>query len=278
MKLTSIEIHIKNSTDIMVLSFRDPTRRNAFNIKDITGLDAENILAQPHAGTSQTEKYYTLYAQKRDIVFKIGLNPRQGEGESHSDLRDAIYKAVSSSRASEVEIHFKNGTELVATLSGFISKIEAPHFTKTQEVTLTVSCKNPMLKSPYPVQIDVKDLNPSYTIIYDARSTSPHGLTYSVSLFSDLPEMVFGSPEGDWHFGLAPTAVGGFQRSDILHVSSEDPKEVYLNRGANKLYIADAITPGSSWPIVFPGHNVFKFETTLIVWEAISYHQTYWGV
>jgi hypothetical protein len=277
MKLTSVEIHVRNSSDIMVLSFRDPTRRNAFNIKEITGLDAEEILAQPHVGIGQASKYYTLYTQNRNVVFLISLNPRQGEGESHSDLRDAIYKAISSSRAGEVDLYFKNGSEVVATLSGFISKIEAPHFARTQEVTLTIFCKNALLKAPNPINVDITDLSTEYTIISDTRSTAPHGFTYEVTIrTSNLPGVVISDPDGEWYFNVTPS--GGYVLNDVLHVSSEDPKEVYILRGSNKILIADAIRPGSSWPIIFPGYNVFKFNDINISWKSISYYQMYWGV
>jgi hypothetical protein len=277
MKLTSIEIHVKNSTDIMILSFRDPTRRNAFNIKEITGLDADEILAQPHVGTGSS-KEYTLFTQNRNVVFLISLNPRQGEGESHSDLRDAIYKAVSSSRAGAVDLYFKNGSEVVATLSGFVSKIEAPHFARTQEVTLTIFCRDALLKAPKPISIDVKDLNPEYTIISDTRSTAPHGMTYSVKFNSALPELTLSDPDNEWYFGINPKAINGFSVNDILYVSSEKSKYVYVMRNGVKSYVADGIVPGSSWPIIFPGYNIFKFDTFTVSWDEISYFQTYWGV
>ncbi len=44
MRVTSVELHPANSSDICVLSFRDPTHANPYNVKEIIGLDADEIV------------------------------------------------------------------------------------------------------------------------------------------------------------------------------------------------------------------------------------------
>ncbi len=81
-------------------------------------------------------------------------------------------------------MQFNNGDNTVAAISGFVTKFEAPNFTKTPEVQLTVNCSDPMLKALDEVNVDVTDLDPFFTTIVDDESTSPHGFRFGV-IFSE---------------------------------------------------------------------------------------------
>src|SRR5690349_10437174 len=119
MKLTSIEIHPENSSDVAILSFRDPNTINPYNVKGITGLDADEIVPRSYGG-SGSFKFYNLSLLNREIVFKVGLNPRFSDHKSYSDLRDNLYRMISSSRTGKIQIQFKRGTDVIAVISGFV--------------------------------------------------------------------------------------------------------------------------------------------------------------
>lgn len=274
MKLTSVEIH-SAGPDITVLSFRDPGRTNPYNVKTILGLDADDIAPRYYGGTGNT-KFYNLSLEKREIVVIISLNPRFSLNESFSDLRDALYKMISSSRTGIVQLQFKNGVTAVAAISGFVSKFEAPQFTKTSEVQMTISCTDPMLKALTATDVDVSELDPLLTVIQDDLSTAPHGFLADIEFVANTPAFNIG--DVDWSFEVIP--VGGFLIGDVLHFSSEhNNKFLYLTRGINDIYLADVITPGSVWPVLFPGDSTFVCENpTTLEWNAISYYPTYWGV
>lgn len=281
MKLTSVEIHPDNSSEVMVLSFRDPQSLNPYSVKSILGLDTDEIVPR-YYGANGSTKFYNLSLENRNIVIKAGLNPNFADSESFSDLRDRIYKMIASSRIGRVQLQFKNGTEVIAAIHGFFSKLETPHFEKEQTVQLTVKCDEPMLKALQPVRVNVAGLYPADSRIVDSKSTAPHGFVFDMNVDSACPAIKILDP-GDltWSFEVVP--VGGFLAGDVLHFSSEyNAKEIYVLRGEAKIYLADKITLGSIWPVLFPGENRFGFLTYTmpigLTWNTISYYPTYWGV
>ncbi len=217
--------------------------------------------------------------EKREIVIRVELNPKFGEFETFSDLRDKLYRLIASSRTGIIQIQFKDGAAAVAALSGFVTKVEAGHFNKAQEVQLTISCNNPTLQGIDPIIVDVGKLNTSLTNIQDTLSTAPHGFIFEMGFQDNVGSFIIGDPTGlEWTFEVTP--VGGFLTYDVLHFSSEhNSKHIYLMRGVNTIHLADVITPGSVWPVLFPGDNEFICENaSVIAWDSISYYPTYWGV
>jgi hypothetical protein len=278
MKITSVELHPAGSSAVCELSFRDPQALKPYNVRTIVGLDAQDIIPRYYAGSGSLA-FYNFVLEKRDVVFRISLNPNASLGQSFSSLRDDIYKLISSSRTGSVEIRFLNGTTVIATVSGFVQKLEAALFEKQPEVQLTVSCSDPMLRAPDPTIVDVSGLDPSDTTISDILSTAPHGLQFEMEFLADLASFTMEDPnDASWSFVVTPS--GGFLTGYILHFSSEtNDKFLYVVRGVDTIYLADAIDTGSVWPIIFPGDNHLSVaDPTSLQWNAISYHPTYWGV
>jgi hypothetical protein len=277
MKITSIELHPENSSDVAVFSFRDPRSTNPYNVKAIAGLDAEEIVSR-YYGASYGQKFYNLSLEKRELIFKIGLNPRVGELESYSDLRDALYRMIASSRTGQIEIQFKNGSTVVAVTYGSISKLESPLTEKMQEVFITIKPREPMLKAPTPVIVPTAGLSLGNAVITDELSTAPHGFKLALNITVPIPSISIG-PSGDsWSFEIIP--VGGFFAADVLYFSSEyNDKYLYIMRSGGKIHLADAVVPGSIWPILFPGENTFVINPSAnMAWSSITYYPTYWGV
>lgn len=288
MKLTSVEIHPSNSSEYAELNFRDPTRENPYNVKAIVGLDASEIIPRYYGTSVSMTKFYDLSLMKRDIVLRIELSPRFGQNESYSDLRDDLYRMIASSRTGKIELLFKNEDEILAAISGFVSKFEAAHFERVQEVQLTIKCDEPMLKALTPVTVGITGLAPRDTIIQDNRSNAPHGFKFDMALTSNLYSIKVVDPDDStWSFEIVPI---NFLNGDVLHYSNVyNDKYLYLTRGATTIYLADRISSYSVWPFIFPGNNRFAFTTratvgaayipaTALVWNAISYYPTYWGV
>lgn len=257
MKLTSIEIHPENSSDVVTLSFRDPKNTKRYNVKEITGLDADTL-------------------DQRLVVMRIGLNP---SFRSYSDLRDILYKMIASSRTGRVQLRFLNGLSVIAVTSGFVSKLEAPHFGKVPEVVLTVQCDDPRLKAFTPVSESVSGLDLSNVNISDDESTAPHGFIFELGITADISDISIIAPaDPTWSFEVVPS--GGFTLGDELYFSSEvNNKYLYIIRGGTTINLADVILPGSIWPLIFPGNNIFTFSNaTHLRLDALSYYPTYWGV
>lgn len=278
MKLTSIEIVPSNSLEKALLSFRDPGSVNPYNVKSIVGLDADAITPRYYKGSGDSS-LYELSLENRDIIFKIGLNPNFTENKTYSDLRDDLYRMISSSRTGKVLIQFNNVDETVAQIQGFVSKFEAGLFEVAQEVQITISCDEPMLKSPVQDAVDL-EIGPQIKkfVFIDEKSTAPHGFYLQIKPLNPLSSLlIFDEYDDSWSFETIPA--GGFLDGDIINLSSEyNNKNLSITRGSATFPIADSITPGSVWPIIFPGHNNFDTDTDQFEWIKLWYYPTYWGV
>lgn len=277
MKLTSVELHPSGSSNVCELSFQDPRRVNPFNIRTITGLDADEIVARYYGGVGESApKFYNLSLESRTIVVRIELNPSLKDGETYSDLRDELYRLIASSRTGVVQLRFKNGDDTIAAISGFVSKFEASHFAKNPEAQLSINCVDPILRALEPVVINASELDPAQTIIVDAESTAPHGFKFAIAFTDAVP--LFSIGDVDWDFEIAYP--GGFLTGDVLHYSNEqDSKYLYLVRDFVTTHLADRITPNSVWPIIFPGENTLSCgNPTRLDWISVSHYPAYWGV
>ena len=278
MKITSIDICPVNSADAINLSFRDPRAVSPYNVRDITGLDAGDITSQ-YAGSIGSPDYYSLSLVKRDIVMKVTLNPSFGKNQTFSDLRDALYRKIYSSRSGVLQLLFKNGNTPTAFLSGYFSKVETSNFDRQPEVTLTFSCNNPMLRAIDPLSVDITNLNIVNTELFDDISTAPHGITFSVLVAADagIPSISIDNLNDGSGFTVSP--IGGFTTNDLIHFSSDYDRYIYMVRGGVSYQLADAVVPGSQWPMMFPGLNGFEFGPAAnLTWRDLSYYPTYWGV
>ncbi len=256
--------------------------QNPYIAKSIIGLDADEIMPKFYGISDlSNEKHYNLSLKNRDVVIQISLNPSFRLGKSYSDLRDDLYKLVASSRPGTIQLQFKDGVKTVAVISGFITKFEAPNFTKSPEVQLTVNCSDPMLKALDQINVNITGLNPAFTTIIDNESTSPHGLRLGV-IFSkavigfSIQDAVI--PSWAFEVNLTGSSLGEFVAGDELHFSSElNNRYLYLVRGFDIIHLIDRIIPTSVWPIIFPGDNNFLCSN-YVSWDYITYYPTYWGV
>lgn len=278
MKLTSVEIHPSNSSDIAILSFRDPNSVNPYNVKAITGLDLDAIVPR-HYGSSGVSSFYELTMQSRQIVLQVNLNPDYSNNLSYSDLRDAFYKMIASSRSGLIQLQFINKDDRVAAISGFVQKLETTMFEKTQGINVTIQCSDPRLLALVPDTVNVTGFDPANLVISDNKSTAPHGVALSLGIIEAIPSITISDPSDDtWAFSVVPST--GFLPDDIFELSSEyNNKIALLTRSGDTIQLADVIVPGSIWPIIFPGDNLFSFTyDPYVELISISYYPTYWGV
>lgn len=277
MKVTSVDLYSSNSTKHVNLSYRDPTSLNPYQVKAITGLDADQITPR-YYGSGSGQKFYDLVLQQRDIAVKVGFNPRPGTDETISSLRDELYRLISSSRTGAVSFHLNNGEVVVAGISGFVSKMENAPFTDDPETTITISCEDPMFRGVTPVSVDVMGLDPLATVITDNLSTAWHGFSFVAEFTADAGSFKITDGSDDWMFEIVPVSSDGFKRFDHLYFSSNyNAKELYLVRGETTIHLADVLTMGSIWPILFPGDNTLVC-TEGMQWNSIAYYPAYWGV
>lgn len=281
MRVTDISLY-SNNVQAMTFSLREADQRAPYIVRNIVGLDAEEIVPKYYGtGLYTKPKYFNFGLRSREIVMRLVLNPRFNLDESYSDIRDDLYRIISSSRSGLVSLHFLAGGTTIAKIDGFITKFEAAHFTNLPEVQLTVTCNDPIFKAINPVYFNALDIdNTNPIIIPDTLSTAPHGFTFQLTINATLANFsiqdVQTNPE--WIFKITPS--GGFIAGDALYFSSEfSNKYLYMIRSGVTTYLLDKIDLASIWPILFPGGSSFWFNNVgSFSWNNMQYYPAYWGV
>lgn len=281
MRVTAVEIF--STTLEEPISFpldnSDPTSR--YSVKQILGLDAEEIFAKFDGWSLTSGEFYSMSMQSKEIVMRVALNPRFDLDESYSDIRDELYRAISANRSGLLEIHFRAGATTVARIFGSIKKMEASHFTNQPEVQLTFSCDDPMFRGVTQVVYSSADLGSTVQqIVPDTISTAPHGMDLKITFTGAAAQLTIQDDPTTptWKFKVTPS--GGFLSGDVLYLSSEfSNKYVYMVRSSTTTQLADKISPDSVWPTIFPGSNTFHFlEKANFNWNYIQFYPCFWGV
>ncbi len=276
MKITNIDLLSSDGTPTANFSFRDPGSTSPYIIKEIIGLDADEIVPKFYGlSQSSSSKYYSLSLEEREIVLSIALNPQFSTGGSYSALRDTLYRGIAASRTGKVRLWFNNGLNVIAELYGFVTKFESVHFSKSPEVKITIRCEDPILKSVNPVSLDTSAFG-ILPIIVDSLSTAPHGFEFAITFTENSSSFVI-------HDHVTPewslTITYDFLAGDKLYFSSRhDEKFLYLERNAATILLVDKILINSVWPIIFPGTNNFHIESGTFSWIYLIHYLSYWGV
>lgn len=285
MRISSVSLYsnkMEGAEELLTFSLiqSDPTA--LYFVRDMTGLDAEELIPKFYGFSLYSkDKYYDFVMKPRTIVLRLVMNPRFNLDESYSDIRDNLYRAISTVRNGSVVLHFNYMGTTVARIYGFITKFEVPYMTPLPEVQLSLRCDDPIFRAINPVvydSVDLEGVNPLF--INDDLSTAPHGFSFQVTFDVDTPSFNIQDAQHnpEWTFRINPT--DGFKVGDILNFSSEySNKQLYISRGASTIYIMDRIQPNSFWPLIFPGPNSFYFmDVDNINWNSLRYYAAYWGV
>jgi hypothetical protein len=278
MRVTSVELRADGTSDVIELSYLDPRSVNPFRVVSIAPLDADQIVPQFYGtGGGSGMRFYNMVLAKREPVVLIDLNPRYGEptNASYSELRDRLYRLIQSSRTGLVKIVFLADDVDVAAITGRVNKAETAHFTEKPQFQITFTCPDPMLKSPLRVPVE-HEVDGMSIVMTDSVSTAAHGFRFDMEFNAAASNLIIDDESGEWEFKITPH--GGFELGDHLIFSSEyKAKELYIQRGSSKIYLADTVGSGSMWPILFCGENQFNVNRN-VSWDSITHFLTYWGV
>lgn len=249
----------------------------SYILQSVTGLDVDEIIPQFY-GTYEGDAFYNMTLKPRTVVMRIRLNPQYNSAETPSDLRDALYRVISANRTSKVEIRLMYEGSPVAFVQGYIRKVEASLFEATTEVQLTIECPFPFLRGVSYVELegDAGVSVPSPTLI-DDLSTAPHGFKMELAITGTLSSLTIQGKSGttEWPFEVMQSFASG---DDLFFSSEPDDKYLYRVRSGVTLLLADKLTVGSVWPLMFPGETEIAFGTSSLTIESITYRPHYWGV
>lgn len=288
MIIDAIHLYTKEystSVKIAELSLNKADLSQTYILEGAVGLEAPDFSPQYFNSSSTGVRYYYTRPDPREVKIKIILNP-QGAGVSYSSLRDTLYKTISSSYLSNVELRFMSSTTEKARLTGLVTKFESEIFSSRPYVIMTMLFPDPLFKDP--TLVSVTGLNLSTPVITDADSTAPHGFTMQLTLAATVAKVLIQKANGaEWYFTISGFT---FASGDIINFSSvTNNKYLYVMRGATRYDVVDKLAPGSTWPIIFPGSNTFSIVmenpigtalTPATTWSitSFSYAKTYWGI
>lgn len=261
------------------IAFGDVDYTKSYILRNATGLDPEEVMAKYYGRASGTlTKYYKPTMRERIVTLLINLNPQYDLGESVSSLRDKVYQVLSYGLTAELQLKFVNvgGTE-VASLFGFIEKIEAPIFSKEPQVQITFKCTDPFFKKTDYVVVPGTMFGTEHNW-NDDISNAPHG--YELKFVFSSGGTPF-SITNETEFGDALFYIGfSFFAGDTLYLNSEDGnKYVYVDRPlAGILQLANYIDNYSIWPIMYPGPNRLTFSAPAATTSQIKHRPTFWGL
>lgn len=284
MKITSIGLY-SNENEIANFDLDDPNSDSPYLARSILGLDADEIIPKFYGfSTINRNRLYDFAVKPREIVIRIALRPHRAISETYSLLRDNLYKAISAIRNGIIDVRFNTGIPWFAYIKGFITKFEAPHFSNSPEVTLTIYCEDGMIKGFNTLHFE-SDVSPTgldpFTFV-DNISTAPHGCQLELVASTTMPEIMIVDKlaidphDPDWGFRL----VYPFLSGDKLYVNSQSgERTVTVTRGTTVIPIADKIAPESVWPVVFPGTNEFSFSSPgSLNMNYLEFTPEFWGV
>lgn len=283
MRVTDIELSY-GEVNFLDVGVQNVSTNARFLVKAMVGLDADEIVNKFY-GFSKTsgKRQYSFSLPKREVVMRIVLNPEYQNNETISDIRDRLYRTISADRTGIITMLFKAAGASVATLDGFVTKFEVPHFSKEPELQITIKCDDPLLRAVGPVINDVDDLptTPNF-VLTDTVSTAPHGfemlMTAQVANNTFVMRDQENSPE--FEFALSGYTI---PQGDQLRVSSIYGDKVVEHipvGGGDPVPLLDRVVVGSFWPLIFPGSNYFWIENfnTNWTWDHVTYYPTFWGV
>lgn len=312
MKVREIQLVSSNlsySDDVIHAKFplRSVSAEDPYILKGATGLDAEEIISNYIGSPLPTrEKFYSMRPKSRTVVLLIKPNPQYiGLERTVSDLRDALYRAISFSHRGQLELRFIANEEYaeygIASLFGTITKFEASLFSENPEIQLTLSCEDPFLRGTVYWSLFDRETQPWNGQTYDdAISTAPHGFQMELTVNRRLDSITIreSNQPNDVVFRIDHP----FENQDKIYFSSEennrylyvakygsyfDPNVPITNvwypdgNGPNLTqtirHLTDKIASGSVWPITRPGTNLI-YVTQGVVVNSIQYRHAYWGV
>lgn len=271
-----------NDSDILKFAFRDTRIIEEYIVKDITGLDASDVISNFSGFGANSVPFYDMALSDRLIAMKLGLNPTFRNSRTYSDLRDELYRLIAKDRTGKLKLYCAFDDTKLAVVKGSITKVETNHFTLSPEVQVVMKCESPVFRGPTLNSVDV-DLFGREFFLTDCASTAPHGMELDIKIHEATDNVIFKSAETV--FSIKRTVDGGlpgFPVDSILKLSSElDNRYAKLSVTGvpGDILITEGVEGfrGSQWPMIYPGRNKYELISNGSI-VGLRYREAFWGI
>lgn len=282
--------------------FSSQDNTNPIILKKITGLEPGEIIRTYNDGPA----FFRLRPKERVVSLSLKLNPNYSGEVAIGDLREALYKIVAYNTNASIwndevrlELRFLNEDGYIASLFGFVSKVDTDIFSNSSDLTLTLECDDPFLRSTLDIDLSANIMlnsNVSHTyfnnVTYnvesafsclDSKSTAPHGFRFKAECISEPPSseseppkfIVWDSRNPSYYIFSTTFA---FMVGDFVHFSSEeDNRYLKVTRAYEEYNLMNSIYWGSIWPFIYPGENFIEVSEGFNIVE-VFHRESYWGV
>lgn len=252
-----------------------------FHIRNIDGLGMPDINVNlTSAVDNRMAAYNGSRSQNRQIVITAAMYADYAGGKTIGDLRDSLYRLVG--RIGDkgdyvfVDLHNSSGGVIRYTW-GYISKIEAPQFSKDPLVQVTIEC--------VPLHIlGVTDQTPpidTHWLDVDNSGTAPTGVNMAVRVGPESRPVLFVvHVDGKQAFKLYRD--GYFVEGDLIRLdTSPDKRSITLTRDSVTTDLLKHVSGTSKWFEIPPGKTQLNVlgNTTPNPYkiESITTTRRYWG-
>lgn len=224
------------------------------------------------AGTANVH----MVSERREVVFRVGLNPNFGSEQSYSSLRDEIYKLIASDSQGYVTLELLNGNTLVAYAVGRFGRVEATHFVEQPELQVTIRFEKENVV-----------FRGDETIVAPSFGNSPLALVYEGTAPTPMKiKSSFYGNRNDWYIRdiIGPNwtfmVIYDFLTGDELEVDTDSTNfHVLLTRNSVTTEITQHVVAGEAFvPLIYPGVNNYDWPNSGYAIDEISYLNRYWGI
>lgn len=256
--------------------------KNGYILKTAQGLDPPNLVSMVIGFDSYGTPIMDSVSEKREIVLRLALSPVLGQ--SFSSLRDNLYRFINRT----VMISLMDDSIVVAQARGFISKVEAVHFSNTPDIQMTIECVEGEFTAPFAIDIPFVNLNTTQPVITYEDGTAPTGfeLQFNYTAVAGRAGFTIFNHSRVWFVGASQaynefTVTYPLVTNDVITISTQPKnKRLTLLRSGVTHDLAGYVNGGAVWPRLYPGVNTFEWDlsSTWMTWVSASYTPKYWGV
>ena len=245
--------------------------QDVYICKSVDGLGPPEIDVAIEDTLNAGGYYQGRHPQNRQIVLLVGLNPNYTAGEVPADLRTSLYGMLTPGIDDKITVQIVNVEEVVASIIGYVSKMEINPFSDTPEVQITTNTISPYFRSPDELFIEPAD---KAAPEIENVGTAPAGFFMGVAFTADQAGWTLTHVSGKkMEFNFE------FETGDLLEFDTRPgSRGIWVTRASVRYNIIYTLTQDSTWFMLHGGVNTFATSSSAFDWGDVFYLPQFWGI
>ena len=225
-------------------------------VQDIDGLDPvpANIVSSGFANLDG-EQYQSSRREKRNIVFKLGLEPDYTT-QTVRELRNHLYRFFLPKKS--VNMRYFTDDFPTVDIAGRVESFDCPLFVKDPVATISVLCFDPDFYEPVQVTVSGSTTAASVPGNVDYEGTVDTGGVFRLMVNRSMSGFtIYNQPEGGTMQTMQVTS--DLLSGDVIEISTV-PGNKYAQRTRAGVVssILYAVSPYAAWTRFEPGNNALR--------------------